>query len=119
LEETVEFAEAVSGATEITDEQDTLIVVTAGTKKIKFCCHHFAIISFLILVTDHAHTLTLAGYNQRGKDILGLNSEISDIDSLPYSTLSYANGPSYKPRYRMQNSEMGKLMTLAAVDDFA
>lgn len=72
LEETVELSEAVHAATVNTDEHDTLIVVTS----------------------DHAHTMTLSGYSQRGKDILGLNSEVSDVDKMSYMTLSYANGPS-------------------------
>lgn len=87
LEETVEFSEAIHAAMDITDERDTLMVVTA----------------------DHAHTMTMSGYSQRGKDILGLNSELSDIDEMPYMTLSYANGPSGgKTRYKMKEDEMSK-----------
>ena len=87
LEETVEFSKAVQTAVEATDEKDTLIVVSS----------------------DHAHTMTLNGYSARGKDILGLNSELSDIDGMPYSSLSYANGPSGgKQRYKMADDEMGK-----------
>jgi alkaline phosphatase len=87
LEETVEFAKAVQAATEITDEKDTLIVVTS----------------------DHAHTMSLSGYSHRGTDILGLNSKLSDIDDMPYMSLSYANGPSGgKQRYKMTENEMGK-----------
>lgn len=87
LEESVEFSEAIRAAMEITDEQDTLMVVTA----------------------DHAHTMTMSGYSQRGKDILGLNTEVSDIDGMPYMTLSYANGPSgSKKRYKMKDDEMRK-----------
>jgi alkaline phosphatase len=89
LEETVEFSEAIRAATEITDEQDTLIVVTS----------------------DHAHTMTLSGYSQRGKDILGLNSEASDVDGMPYMTLSYANGPSGgNQRYHMKDDEMSEFI---------
>lgn len=87
LEETVEFSEAIRAAIEITDEQDTLTVITA----------------------DHAHTMTLSGYSQRGKDVLGLNSEISDVDGMPYTTLSYANGPSgAKLRHKTSEDEMSK-----------
>jgi alkaline phosphatase len=49
LEETVQFSEAIRTATEVTDEKNTLVVVTS----------------------DHSHTLTLSGYSSRGKDILG------------------------------------------------
>lgn len=87
LEETVEFSEAIHAATEITDEHDTLMVVTA----------------------DHSHTMTLSGYSKRGTDILGLNSMSSDIDKMPYMTLSYANGPSGgKERHDMKEDEMSE-----------
>ncbi|XP_046428321.1 membrane-bound alkaline phosphatase-like [Neodiprion virginianus] len=73
LAETVELASAVRIADEMTDESDTLILVTA----------------------DHAHVMSLSGYPVRGNDILGL-SGINGADGLPYTTLSYANGPGYK-----------------------
>jgi alkaline phosphatase len=83
LDETVAMAEAVRVATELTSEDDTLILVTA----------------------DHAHTLTFAGYPQRGNPILGkvvgLASEgggsgaVMDALGLPYTTLGYANGTGY------------------------
>lgn len=85
LEEAVEFARAVQWAVENTDPSETLIMVTA----------------------DHSHVFTIAGYPQRGNDILGLvvppkgNGEdggdgISPLlaaDGKPYTTLGYANGP--------------------------
>jgi alkaline phosphatase len=49
LDETVEFAKAVQAAVDLTDEEDTLIVVTA----------------------DHAHTLSINGYPVRGNNIFG------------------------------------------------
>jgi alkaline phosphatase len=49
LDETVEFAKAVKAAADLTDEEDTLIVVTA----------------------DHAHTLSVNGYPVRGNNIFG------------------------------------------------
>lgn len=72
LEETDELAKAVTTAMEMTDEEETLIVVTA----------------------DHSHTMTMSGYSKRGEDILGFNTQKSDVDSTKYLTLSYANGPS-------------------------
>ncbi|XP_017781185.1 PREDICTED: membrane-bound alkaline phosphatase-like [Nicrophorus vespilloides] len=72
LDETVAFSDAIRRAKELTNSEDTLIVVTS----------------------DHAHTMSVNGYPTRGNDILGI-SGIAD-DQLPYSTLSYANGPGYR-----------------------
>ncbi|KAG5681594.1 hypothetical protein PVAND_011010 [Polypedilum vanderplanki] len=72
LDETVQLSEAVQSAVDMTNEKDTLIIVTS----------------------DHSHTMTLAGYSSRGADILGYNTQISDIDKMPYMTLSYTSGPS-------------------------
>ena len=67
--------EAVAAARAMTSDQDTLIIVTA----------------------DHSHTLTMAGYPQRGNPILGLVREGGKLtlarDGKPYTTLSFANGP--------------------------
>lgn len=71
LEETVQFSDAVQAAVNLTSERDTLIVVTS----------------------DHSHTLSISGYSKRGNDILGLASHKRGSDGLPYTTLSYANGP--------------------------
>ncbi|XP_063709961.1 membrane-bound alkaline phosphatase-like [Culicoides brevitarsis] len=76
LEETAEMARAVDKALSMTNETDTLVVVSA----------------------DHGHTLTYNGYAQRGNDILGI-AGTSDEDGIPYTTLSYANGPGYKNTY--------------------
>jgi len=88
LEEAVEFARAVQWAVDHTDPADTLILVTA----------------------DHSHVLSIAGYPQRGNDILGLvvppagrgedggdGSPALALDGKPYTTLSYANGPGAIP----------------------
>ncbi|PKP90156.1 MAG: alkaline phosphatase [Alphaproteobacteria bacterium HGW-Alphaproteobacteria-14] len=85
LEEAVEFARAVQWAVDHTDPADTLILVTA----------------------DHSHVFTIAGYPQRGNDILGLvvapkgrgedggdgQSPVLAADGKPYTTLGYSNGP--------------------------
>jgi alkaline phosphatase len=85
LEEAVEFARAVQWAVDHTDPTETLIMVTA----------------------DHSHVFTIAGYPQRGNDILGLvvapagrgedgGDGVSPVlagDGKPYTTLGYANGP--------------------------
>lgn len=70
LDETVEFSKAVSDAAQLTSEEDTLIVVTS----------------------DHAHTISMAGYPKRGENILGTTKKLAK-DNMLYTTLSYANGP--------------------------
>lgn len=57
VDETVEFHKAIQRAVNITSQQDTLIVVTS----------------------DHSHTLSIAGYPQRGANILGINRQISEL----------------------------------------
>ncbi len=85
LLDTIEFAKAVKKAYEMTDPDDTLILVTA----------------------DHSHVFTIAGYPHRGNPILGLVSEVPNVDGdptelatdslgLPYTTLTYANGPGWR-----------------------
>lgn len=84
LTDTIAMSEAVAMAAEMTSADDTLILVTA----------------------DHAHTMTFAGYPVRGNPILGKvrgssgegsNSSgyATDATGLPYTTLSYANGPGH------------------------
>ena len=55
LDETVEFAKAIQAAVDMTEEKDTLIVVTS----------------------DHGHTLTISGYPSRGTDIFGTHLPLS------------------------------------------
>ena len=70
-------AVAIKAALEMTNSDDTLIIVTA----------------------DHSHTLTISGYARRGNPILGLSSMSIDgkpskaLDGKPYTTLGYMNGP--------------------------
>ena len=76
LEDTVAFDDAVKAALANTDTRDTLVVVTA----------------------DHSHVLTLSGYPSRNNPILGTvdtagGSAEKALDTKPYTTLSYANGP--------------------------
>ncbi|KAJ8722268.1 hypothetical protein PYW08_004670 [Mythimna loreyi] len=73
LDETVEYSKAVKKARALTDEEDTLIVVSA----------------------DHAHTMTVAGYPSRGNDILGVVDTTTGLDGKPYTTISYANGKAH------------------------
>ncbi|KAG4071400.1 hypothetical protein HA402_011554 [Bradysia odoriphaga] len=71
LEETLEFDRAIALARSKLSEEDTLIVVSA----------------------DHSHTMTYAGYGERGANIFGFGGV--GEDELPFMTLTYANGPGY------------------------
>jgi len=79
LTDTIALSDAVREAMHATNPRDTLILVTA----------------------DHSHTMTIAGYPERGNPILGLvrapgETEFTrDHRGLPYATISYANGPGY------------------------
>ncbi len=82
LSETQELARAVALADKLTNDEDTLILVTA----------------------DHSHVFTIAGYPALGNPILGLVRSIDRetgkpskepskaADGLPYTTLGYHNG---------------------------
>ena len=77
LSDTVAFDEAVKAALAKVSTDDTLIVVTA----------------------DHSHALTMSGYPKRDNPILGVvvdvDGEVTEAqDGKPYTTLSFANGPS-------------------------
>ncbi|XP_033642010.1 alkaline phosphatase-like [Asterias rubens] len=71
LLDTIALEEAVVKVMELTEEKDTLIVVTA----------------------DHSHVMTIGGWPVRGNPILGLYDEELAEDGFPYPTLSYTNGP--------------------------
>jgi alkaline phosphatase len=84
LTDTIEFARAVGRALELTDPRETLLIVTA----------------------DHSHVFTIAGYPERGNDILGKvrttdqrgdpGGELArDVLGLPYTTLGYHNGAGF------------------------
>ncbi|XP_075161338.1 alkaline phosphatase 9 [Haematobia irritans] len=81
LDETKEFSQAIALAREMTSVEDTLIVVTS----------------------DHSHTFSVAGYQNRGTDIFSLKT--SSSDGLPYSPLSYANGESYSQYFNVTKSK--------------
>ncbi|MGA9573543.1 MAG: alkaline phosphatase [Lysobacterales bacterium] len=82
LTDGIAFADAVAVAAEMTDQNDTLIVVTA----------------------DHSHSFTMAGYPTRGNPILGkaiyndssgkpaAKPKLMD-DKKPFTTLGYYTGP--------------------------
>jgi alkaline phosphatase len=85
LRDTIALSDAVRVAEDRTEPRETLILTTA----------------------DHSHVFTIAGYPTRGNDILGkvitndargepeAGFALAD-DGLPYTTLSYANGPGYR-----------------------
>ena len=73
LVDTLALDEAISMALKLTQPSHTLLVVTS----------------------DHSHVFTFGGFPKRGNHILGTDSKPSDVDSLPYTTLLYANGPGY------------------------
>ncbi len=80
LNETLELSLAVSRALDLTNSDDTLILVTA----------------------DHSHVMTLAGSPRRGNPILGKvvstgsSSPSNAGDGLPYTTIGYSNGPGFR-----------------------
>lgn len=82
LRETAELSDAVAAALELVDLRETLVLVTA----------------------DHSHSFTMNGYPARGNPILGV-AGVSEKDGLPYTTLSYANGPSTTKRKADANTE--------------
>ncbi|XP_052082884.1 alkaline phosphatase, tissue-nonspecific isozyme-like isoform X1 [Mytilus californianus] len=77
LYETLSLEDAVREAVALTDEKETLIVVTA----------------------DHSHVFNIAGYPKRGNDILGVVDPLFrqwyPLDGKAYTTLLYANGPGF------------------------
>jgi alkaline phosphatase len=84
LTETIEFARAIEAAHEMTDPEETLIVVTS----------------------DHGHAMVFAGYPARGNPITGLVRRPDadgnpgefqlDNDGQPMTTLRYYDGPGYR-----------------------
>uniref|UniRef100_A0A131YZB2 Alkaline phosphatase n=1 Tax=Rhipicephalus appendiculatus TaxID=34631 RepID=A0A131YZB2_RHIAP len=92
LRETAEFSDAVAAALELVDLRETLVLVTA----------------------DHSHAFTINGYPARGNPILGV-AGVSEKDGLPYTTLSYANGPSTTKRKADANTEAVDYQQVSAV----
>lgn len=77
LADTAALDEAVAAAMAASDPRDTLIIVTA----------------------DHSHTFVIQGYPGRNNPILGLvtypdgKGAVRGLDSRPFTTLAYMNGP--------------------------
>ncbi|XP_039505524.1 intestinal-type alkaline phosphatase [Pimephales promelas] len=73
LTEAVEFDRAIARASELTNELDTLSVVTA----------------------DHSHVFSFGGYSYRGNPVLGTSYSKAD-DGNSFTTALYGNGPGYQ-----------------------
>lgn len=89
LYETLAMEDAVKEAVEMTDEKDTLIVVTG----------------------DHSHAFDIQGYSWRGNPIFGLADPTEGVepalDDKPYTTLMYSNGPGYvEPRANLTSVDL-------------
>ncbi|CAG0922888.1 unnamed protein product [Notodromas monacha] len=67
--ELLDMESAVSAAMEMTDPDETLIIVTA----------------------DHSHTMSFGGWPQRGTPLHGMGGD--DDDGIAYLKMAYANGP--------------------------
>ncbi|NWW10709.1 PPBI phosphatase, partial [Oreocharis arfaki] len=72
LTEAVEFDRAIERAGALTDEAETLTVVTA----------------------DHSHVFSFGGYTLRGSSIFGL-APTAATDEKNYTSILYGNGPGY------------------------
>ncbi len=107
LTDAIEFNKAVQAAVNMTNDDDTLIIVTA----------------------DHSHVFTIAGYPKRGNPILGKVVGIGKTepalaaDGMPYTTVGYANGPGFRDFGDVTNADAsydGNMVTgrvdLSAVD---
>ncbi|XP_028587634.2 intestinal-type alkaline phosphatase [Podarcis muralis] len=98
LTEAVEFDKAVQRAGELTQEADTLTVVTA----------------------DHSHVFGFGGYTLRGSSIFGLAPALA-ADRKAYTSIVYGNGPGYqitsqgRPNLTEEESERDDYHQQAAV----
>ena len=94
LTDTQELSHAVAAADALTNDEDTLILVTA----------------------DHSHVFTMSGYPKIGNPILGLVHPPSDdesghgpsldSDGLPYTTLGYENGPNVRDKTTLTEAQV-------------
>lgn len=96
LTDTIELSKAVEVAKRLTNDKDTLIVVTA----------------------DHSHVFTIGGYPSRGNPILGKaavdGADLKDALGLPYTTVSYANGPGWTGGFQRKEFNPATEGTVAA-----
>ncbi|XP_036029469.1 intestinal-type alkaline phosphatase 1-like isoform X2 [Onychomys torridus] len=89
LTEAVMFDSAIDKADKLTNEQDTMILVTA----------------------DHSHVFSFGGYTLRGTSIFGL-APLNAEDGKSYTSILYGNGPGYVldsgARPNVNSTESGK-----------
>ena len=79
--------------------EETLELNAAVDEVIKELEKHNMMEDTLIIVTaDHSHTMAQTGYIDRGNDIAGLSGEYYQ-DDMPYTSIAYANGPSFYDYY--------------------
>jgi alkaline phosphatase len=56
--------------------------------------------TLLVVTADHSHVFSFGAYGSRGANILGFAAleqlNVSDIDKLPITIISYGNGPNYQ-----------------------
>ncbi|KAL6070288.1 hypothetical protein STEG23_008542 [Scotinomys teguina] len=72
LTEAVMFDSAIESAGQLTNEKDTLTLITA----------------------DHSHVFSFGGYTLRGTSIFGL-APLNALDGKSYTSILYGNGPGY------------------------
>ena len=87
LHETAALDKAVEKALILIDTQETLVIVTA----------------------DHGHTMSIAGYQSRGADIRGLVDSQTADDNKPYMILSYASGPGFRDKFKIDNNQINRV----------
>ncbi|KAF1568822.1 UNVERIFIED_CONTAM: Intestinal-type alkaline phosphatase, partial [Eudyptes robustus] len=96
LTEAVEFDQAIEKAGTLTDEAETLTVITA----------------------DHSHVFSFGGYTLRGSSIFGL-APSSAADGKTYTSILYGNGPGYpgtnRPNVDSNTAEQQNYLQQAAV----
>ncbi|NXI55172.1 PPBI phosphatase, partial [Chloroceryle aenea] len=83
LTEAVEFDRAIEKAGTLTDEAQTLTVITA----------------------DHSHVFSFGGYTLRGSSIFGL-APSQALDKKNYTSILYGNGPGYPSTNRTDVDDM-------------
>jgi len=90
LYEFIELDKAVGIASNMTSEDDTLIIVTG----------------------DHGHTFNFGGYAGRGNDIFGLAPYNDDpeiaLDGKPYTSLLYGSGPGFQGEGTLEQAANGQ-----------
>ncbi|MEI6897280.1 MAG: alkaline phosphatase [Psychromonas sp.] len=91
LMDTIELSNAVQAALDLTNDEETLIIVTA----------------------DHGHVFTIAGYPKRGNPILGKVIAVDETqaslaeDGMPYTTLGYSNGRGFSDLGNETDADLG------------